>query len=317
MTERREQRRAEGLSQVCQTLVSGKVLYISLLMLFVIALSLPLAHASSLPANVYVQNSVANPAYTFPISTYVLSACTANFLGGICSGTDIISGTANQTLTNDIFVQGNIIISSGANVIPNGFAMVASGNIVIKGTIRGKWLGNGAPQATQPPPGGSIITSYGGSGGSGGGQGSYGGSIGGNTLVPGGGLSGLSHSGYPGSTPASPTITAANLILWHIEGFDNYLSGAGGGGGGNGNQGGGAGSEGCYLQANNIIGTGGAINVSGFTSNTGSIGAASGGGGGGGICIEVYQSSLIATHNAISGGIADQCFVSWRQRRER
>lgn len=148
------------------------------------------------------------------------------------------------------------------------------------------------------------MTSYGGSGGSGGGQGSYGGSIGGNTLVPGGGLSGLSHSGYPGSTPASPTITAANLILWHIEGFDNYLSGAGGGGGGNGNQGGGAGSEGCYLQANNIIGTGGAINVSGFTSNTGSIGAASGGGGGGGICIEVYQSSLIATHNAISGGIA-------------
>ena len=51
---------ATGLSQVSQTLVSGKVRYLPLLLL--LSVLVPMVHASTLPANVYIQNSTANPA---------------------------------------------------------------------------------------------------------------------------------------------------------------------------------------------------------------------------------------------------------------
>ena len=235
-------------------------------------------------SQIYLQSSTTRPAYTFPITT---DACTGNFLGGFCIGNDVISGT--QTLLNNLFVKGNITVSPGAILSSNGFSILTSGTFNELGATitTPNVIGGGAGGITNAIAGTSVIQSYGGSGGGGGagalGGGQTKGAVGGNTIAAGGTITG--GAGNAGSTPSSPIVSNANIILWFDNGMQNYLAGAGGGGGGGSGSvagtNGGNGAYGIYIQGNKlVIGT---INAIGQGSLSGSYGT--GGGGGGGIVL--------------------------------
>lgn len=216
---------------------------------------------------IYLFNSTANPAITFN-ALGTTSSCTANFLGGVCSGTDVIAGT--QALTGMLFIT-NFQLTKGSTLTTNGYAIVASGSFnSIGANIITGYLNNGGNSIT--PANGltiSLLNSYGGSGG-----GTQGPTLnGGNTLASGG----SSSNSWAGQTPSAATVTESNVLLWSTGGFSNYLSGAGGAWCTPGSTGGG-GAHGEYLQGNPLrIGTVNAIGGNGQGPGS-NIGAGGGGG---------------------------------------
>ena len=98
------------------------VRYLPLLLL--LSFLIPLSGAS-LPVNIYLQNSTTNPALTFP-SLAGAPIC-ANTLGGTCAGNDVISGT--NTLSSDLLVIGNFLLTGGSSLTTNGFYISATQNI--------------------------------------------------------------------------------------------------------------------------------------------------------------------------------------------
>ena len=270
-----------------------------------------ISFGSSLPANVYVQNVVANPAVTYPN----LPLCTANFINGICFGSDIISG--NQVLTGSLYVNGSITINPGSTLTTNGFIIATSGLFnsigatVVSGINILSSVGIGGTVGdVSATAGGNLLNSYGGTGGGGGGATGIGGA---------------------GNRPSSPTVTTSNVAIWITNGIGNYLGGTSGGGGAGGNFNGGNGGYGAYpiiIEANSLYlgnanangiqgantgsgtsGSGGASAhggndiAAGGTAGTGSgAGSGGGGGGGGGLIILSYTSNYIAgTYNVLGG----------------
>ena len=137
--------------------------------------------------------------------------------------------STSTTLSEHIYVYGNITIDSGVTITENGHYMYATGTFDNLGTI----TGGSNPNADTS--GYSITTSYAGSGGGGGGgaDGSAGDS-GGSTLVAGGaGGSSNPSSGNPGSagsTPSAPTMSQS-LTESMFANVTKYLSSASGGSG--------------------------------------------------------------------------------------
>ena len=222
-------------------------------------------------------------------------ACTSSTSGGECVGNILVAG--NRMLTGDLFVIGNVNITSSGTLWSNGWSIIVTGTFINHGLLDANTIDNGGIGAA----GGSINTSYGGSGGGGGGDSATGGA-GGNTLALGG--SGGNTQGGNGASPAMPVISTANILGWYAN-WTAYLGGAGGGGGlvaagGNG----GGGSYGLYLQASNL--TGGDIvanGLAGLNCNN----CAAGGGGGGGLVILAYGTSYTSgTYNTMGGG-AGEC----------
>ena len=130
------------------------------------------AYLSAL-ALVYLRNTTANPAVTFPSLTGI-PACAANTLGGACTGNDVIGGS--HTLLSNLVVYGNVILSSGATLTSNGFFII---DPLVGGTFNGigatlntgtESNGGAGGVASDGAGGGNVVYSYAGSG-AGGGQG--------------------------------------------------------------------------------------------------------------------------------------------------
>ena len=191
-----------------------------------------------------------------------------------------ITYSTNTTLTADVYA-GNITINTGVVITTNGYNFYAAGTFTNNGTINTGTNGSAGGANSGVYPGGSIPTSYGGSGGGG----SLSGGNGGSTTVSGGAASSTS-PGSPGSSATAPSLTTSLIQNWYTNNISyNYLSGAGGGGSGaGGGSYGGNGGSGIYIQANKIIA--GTINTTGGNSG----GTYAGGGGGGGSILLAYGS---------------------------
>jgi hypothetical protein len=275
-----------------------------ILLLFI--LSFGLAHASAF--NVYIQNTIANPAVTFPLGA---PATCANTLGGSCVGTDVITGS--KVLTSSLFITGNLLLPGGTVLTTNGYSIIASQTANwIGATIYAGAPGNGGPAATSSNGvfGGSVPLSYGGSGAGGGGLGSTYGGSGGNTLIA-GGAGGTSGSGGNGANGANVPIyfTASNIVTWYGLGFKNIFTGAGGGSGqdsANHANAGGSGSYGIYVQAMTV--NAGTIEANGILGICTDTTQGSGGSGGGGIIGIAYGSTYHAgTYNVLGGPTVTGC----------
>jgi len=238
------------------------------------------------------------------------------------AGTIIFSST---TLTSDLHCN-NLLIMSGATLTTDGYNIYCSGAVINDGVITTGEISNAGPSGPNGPntcdgfPGGSENNSYGGSGGGGAGATddpnepssfcTSNGGNGGSTRANGGAggqqfytYSGGADNGGAGYTPSAPSLTNALIQSWYINGFAQYLEGAGGGGSGMSWGGyrsnGGNGAYGIYIQANKIVA--GIINANGQEGQSTSGG---GGGGGGGVILLAYGSGgyTTGTYN-VNGGI--------------
>lgn len=213
-----------------------------------------------------------------------------------------ITYSSNTTLTGNIYAN-NVTINSGVTITTNGYNFFCSGTFTNNGTINANTTngGSGGAAGSTPSTGGAITTSYGGSGG-GGGYDTANGAAGGATIVAGGtGGSSSTVGGSAGSTPSAPTLTNALISSWYVNGFNNYLSGAGGGGGQGSTPGaGGNGSTGIYIQASTIIA--GTINTTGNGGVGGNSGGGGGGGGGGAILLAYGSGGYTAGTYNTGGG---------------
>jgi hypothetical protein len=245
------------------------------------------------------------------------ASCSNNWQGGSCTGTVIYN--AGTTLINNVNVTGNVVINGGTSVLSNGYAIYLSGTLTLNGVINtGQGIiGWGGPAQqiyyTVGNQGNDIVTSYGASGAGGRASGNfYHGGQGGTTQgvgnggTPGTGSGGAGYNGINANSAVSMTLSNSNINTWFLNGFINYLTGAGGGSGGAGQtsygSAGGNGASGIYLQANVIDMSGGGV-INAYGSNSlGCSGTNEGGGGGGGIVILAYNSLLnLGTINDYGG----------------
>ena len=229
------------------------------------------------------------------------------------SGSGDVVFTSSTTLSGNINTGASVTIDSGVTLTTDGYSIIAGESFNNSGTIHTNGAGNGAGSggccgAGQSGSGSS--SSYGGSGGGGGsgysGDGSFNGGNGGSTRA-GGGDGGCCNggSGSPGSTPSAPVLSSSTISSWYNSGIQGYLSGAGGGGGasgyGCGTHPGGAGGYGIYIQANQVLASGGIINASGLPGGNGcNDGDGTGGGGGGGVILIAYGNAGYSTQSYIS-----------------
>lgn len=218
-------------------------------------------------------------------------------LGGIYRSTVI---SENSSLTNNLYVNGNLTIEKNVVLYTNGHSVIVSGTLMNRGSIIAGWPFN---QGNETNPNAQNYThSYGGSGGGADSHDfSLAGGNGGSTLVAGGSNAKDNDAGS-GSSPTVVNINASNIKAWFNNNITNYLTGAGGGFSyGWGALNGGSGSYGIYLQANRIIA--GNISAAGLQSaNISNL--ANGGAGGGGVILIAYGNGGIVSGNyTYNGGL--------------
>jgi hypothetical protein len=224
---------------------------------------------------IYLENATSNPALTFGNTITSLPSCGTNFLGGVCTGDDLISGTV--ALTSPLIVLGNVTFSAAAMLTTYGIPILTTGtfNSMSGNLILGKIpLTSSLGEVNLP-------LSFGGSGG---GTPSY--QNGFSTRAAGG----ISSNG---ATPSIPPITSLNVSAW-FKAFNYYLSGASGGGC-NIADAGGLASYGQFIEANNLY-----LGVVRANGTMGSCGPSSGGGGGS--LMFAYGTNYEAGTYNVSGG---------------
>ena len=202
--------------------------------------------------------------------------------------------SANVVNCIDLTIDTNVVLTT------NGYDIYCAGNFINYGTIMTGSDGNGG---TAGQAGIGVPNSFAGSGGGAGASTAIDGENGGSTLVLGGvGGTITSENGNPGNSPASPTISNANIITWSGN-FIGYFSSGGGGGGLSGSGViGGNGVYGLYIQASNIIA--GSISANGIAGGSGALLTSAGAGGGGGAFVLLSYVSggyTAGTYNTIGG----------------
>ena len=164
----------------------------------------------------------------------------SNTIGGSCLGNDIISGI--YTLTNSLYVSGNLQLTSGSYLTLNGFSIAVTGTFNSLGATIDTGISTLSPGSSGSGTGANNANSVGGAGGGGGGGGGErtigegGGGGGGATIAAGGSggsgnPGGVGGGGGTGTAPSIPTLTTSNVILY-CNNIQKYLTGAPGGGGG-------------------------------------------------------------------------------------
>ncbi len=219
--------------------------------------------------------------------------------------------SASETLTSDIFCN-SLKINAGVTVTTNGYSILCINNFTNDGTIITGNVPNGGTgiASSTGNPGGNVTGSFGGSGAGGGGNdkgSTKNGAGGGSTQAAGGAGGGFNGAGANGGTPASPSVSASNIVTWYNGGVQNFLEAAGGGAGGGVGGGtkslggnGGGGGKGIFIQARNIFA--GNIIAVGLAGRAGGTSAGGGGGGGGGSVILVYKDTLNDSKVNVTGG---------------
>lgn len=236
--------------------------------------------------------------------------CGNNIVSGTCQGS--VSVTTGISLTGDLNVSGNFVITNIGSLQLNGHSLLIGGAFINQGSISGGLAGNGGAASGSLPNseaggsgayGGYIqaykITAgtvsltgengYPSHGLSNGGNGGY---NGGSTLINGGSAGGAS-----GSSVSPPSLS--NLIIQNMysSGMVNYVTGAGGGTGG-----GQSGSNGGSY-ASSYAGSGGGGGSSGCAPGTGNCNGGNGGGGGGGSIIWAYGAGGMTSGSySLTGG---------------
>ena len=226
--------------------------------------------------------------------------CTPNWSGGTCYGSSVITGSV--TLTSDVNISSDYIISPGSTLITNGFS-VAVGNMIDyqSATITTGYNPNYNGGFGQQTP---FSNSYGGSGGAGGTSGTNPSYCGQYTRY----TTGCGIGGTPLGPTLSPSTDNPTILGWIFQGIQTYFTGGGGGGSSEYNNyaGGGYPTYGVYLQANTVFGSGGSINA--FGQNGQNVGScqpvctvAGGGGSGGGVIMIAAKSIQDGTY-VVNGG---------------